>query len=261
MARNSRSAIDAPRRDEPERARSTLSEPEGQIPTAMLEALSRNFCREAISYGFKQIDFIRYVNHLLDASMKPGRQPTTGSAAGDSPAPSRARSRALPLAGVEVGIRAFDRKIDLPLLEQWVQEANGRYFLLSSTSPARRSVHELVDSESTVIGTVTSSDGTPIGSMAFLDFDRLQRRAELRKLIGVPSLRGRGFAKEASRLWIDHGLATLGLKKIYLNTTHTNLRNVRLNEELGFKVEGILRNELCVDGEYQDVLRMGLWRD
>lgn len=238
-----------------------MSEPQGQIPTAMLEALSRNFCREAFSYGFKQIDFIRYVNHLLDASMKPGRSPASEPAAGAPPARRKARGHALPLVGAEVGIRAFDRQLDLPLLEQWVREANGRYFLLSSTSPTRHSVHDLVDSEYTVLGTVILNDGTPIGSMAFLDFDRSQHRAELRKLIGVPSMRGRGFAKEASRLWIDHGLSTLGLRKIYLNTTHTNLRNVRLNEELGFKVEGILRNELCVDGEYQDVLRMGLWRE
>lgn len=242
-------------------ARSSMGEPEGQIPTAMLEALSRNFCREAIGYGFKQIDFIRYVNHVLDAAMKPGRQPTQKSATERAPARSQSLGDTLALVGAEVGIRAFDRQIDLPLLEQWVREANGRYFLLSSTSPARRSVHELVDSESTVLGTVTLQDGAPIGSMAFLDFDRSQRRAELRKLIGVPSMRGRGYAKEASRLWIDYGLAALGLKKIYLNTTHTNLRNVRLNEELGFTVEGILRNELCVDGQYQDVLRMGLWRE
>lgn len=242
-----------------------MSEPQKPIPTAMLEALSRNFCREAVGYGFKQIDFIRYVNLLLDASMKPAKPAATGSAANDlpaaPPAQSRKRAQTLPIAGVEVSIRSFDDRIDLPLLEQWVQEANGRYFLLSSMSPARPSVRELLDSERTVFGTVTLNDGTPIGTMAFLDFDPSQRRAELRKLIGVPSMRGRGFAKEASRLWIDYGLAALGLKKICLNTTHTNLRNVRLNEELGFQVEGILRNELCVDGEYQDVLRMGLWRD
>ncbi len=240
-----------------------MSEPQGQIPTAMLEALSRNFCREAFSYGFKQIDFIRYVNHLLDASMKPGKRTATDSDGSDSPPAARREvlGQGLPLAGAEVCIRAFDRDTDLPLLEQWVRDTNGRYFLLSSTSPARRSARELVDSENTVIGTVTLGDGTPIGAMAYLDFDRTQRRAELRKLIGVPSMRGRGYAKEASRLWIDHGLSTLGLRKIYLNTTHTNLRNVRINEELGFKVEGILRNELFVDGEYQDVLRMGLWRD
>ena len=107
---------------------------------------------------------------------------------------------------------------------------------------------------------ITLKDGRAIGSVAFLDYDPVQRKAELRKLIGEPELRGKGYAKEASELWLRYGLGTLGLKKIYLNTLNTNLRNLRLNEELGFKIEGILRNEVYFDGQYHDVLRMGLWQ-
>ena len=84
-------------------------------------------------------------------------------------------------------------------------------------------------------------DGTPIGCVAFLDYDADQRKAELRKLVGDPAQRGKGYGKEASALWIRYGLTTLGLKKIYLNTLETNIHNVHLNEELGFRVEGILR--------------------
>jgi len=74
-------------------------------------------------------------------------------------------------------------------------------------------------------------------------------------------MRGKGYAKEATQLWIRYGLTALDLKKIHLSTFHTDMRNVRLNEDLGFKVEGILRNEICVDGVYLDVLRMGLWKE
>ena len=98
----------------------------------------------------------------------------------------------------------------------------------------------------------------PIGSVAFLNYNSLQRKAELRKLIGNPKYRGMGLAKEATQMWIKYGTINLGLKKIYLNTLNTNIRNIKLNEELGFKVEGILRNEVFFDGKYHDVLRMGL---
>ena len=37
--------------------------------------------------------------------------------------------------------------------------------------------------------------------------------------------------------------------------------NIRLNEDLGFRVEGVLRNEVLIDGTYHDVLRMGLWAE
>ena len=101
-------------------------------------------------------------------------------------------------------------------------------------------------------------DDRPIGAMGFLKHDYTQHKAELRKLIGDPDLRGQGYAREATRLWIQYGLQGMGLKKIYLNTLETNLRNIRLNEELGFKVEGILRNEVMIDGRTHDVVRMGL---
>jgi len=97
--------------------------------------------------------------------------------------------------------------------------------------------------------------------MAFLNYDRKYKKAELRKLIGVPKLRGKGLGKEATKYWIQYGFTELGLNKIYLNTVDTNIRNIKLNEELGFKVEGILRNEILIDGNYHDVLRMGLCRN
>lgn len=72
-------------------------------------------------------------------------------------------------------------------------------------------------------------------------------------------MRGMGLAKEATKIWIRYGVTVLKLKKIYLSTLDTDIRNIRLNEALGFKVEGILRNEIYLDGVYHDVLRMGLW--
>ena len=80
-------------------------------------------------------------------------------------------------------------------------------------------------------------------------------------MIGDPALRGRGLGREASKLWVGYGLGALGLRKIYLNTLATHLRNIKINEEIGFRVEGILRNEVLIDGEHRDVLRMGLWHD
>ena len=109
-----------------------------------------------------------------------------------------------------------------------------------------------------IIGIITLPDHQPIGAVAYLDYDKRQHKAELRKLIGEPLMRGKGYAKEATQLWIQYGFSTLGLKKIYLNTLDTNIRKIQLNEELGFKVEGILRNEVLVEGAYRDVLRMGL---
>ena len=238
---------------------------DGTIPDLTIETLSRSFFKESVNYGFTQMDYVRFVNRLLDLSMQQGDGPVSASkstvegntetvTASDTPV-------SLPLHGPRIVVRAFSDPDDLALLERWVSDPAGKYFLLSRTTSRELSLSDLVHSDDSVLGMITLPDETPVGCVAFLDFDCEQRKAELRKLVGDPVQRGKGFGKEASALWIRYGLTTLGLKKIYLNTLETNIKNVHLNEELGFRVEGILRNELFIDGEYRDVLRMGLWRE
>lgn len=69
-----------------------------------------------------------------------------------------------------------------------------------------------------------------------------------------------GLGKEAARQWMKYGWETLRLHKIYLDTLDTDIRNIRINEAIGFRIEGILRDEVFFDGRYHDVLRMGLCR-
>jgi RimJ/RimL family protein N-acetyltransferase len=120
------------------------------------------------------------------------------------------------------------------------------------------SIEELISLEQNIIGIITLKDGKPIGTVAFLNHDSVNRKAELRKLIGDSEYRGKGYGKEATKYWIKYGFEILKLQKIYLNTTETNFHNIKINEELGFKVEGILRDEILMDGIPHDVLRMGL---
>ncbi len=94
--------------------------------------------------------------------------------------------------------------------------------------------------------------------MAFLDVDQIQQRAELRKLIAVPAERGKGYAEEATRLWLKYGFQQLGLEKIYVSTLQTHIRNIQLNEAIGFRVEGVLYNEVRIGDHRHDVLRMGM---
>jgi RimJ/RimL family protein N-acetyltransferase len=232
----------------------------GSIPEVTIETLARGFCREAAGYGFGQIDFVKFVNAVLDQSMAGGTCPVCAPTRGHL-APAPADATRLPLQGVRVAIRSLAPAADLPILERWLTDARGRDFLLSRATAKAADVEELVRDPRNSFGVIVLPDATPIGAVAFLDHDPVQRKAEMRKLIGEPAQRGKGLAKEASSLWIRYGLAGLGLRKIFVSTFHTSVRNVRLNEELGFRLEGILRNEVLVDGAYQDVLRMGLWCD
>ncbi len=235
------------------------------IPDLTIEALARGFCREAATYGFTQIDYVKFVNVVLDMSMRANADAEESGASPEAPAKAADESAfaaaAFPLRGPNLVIREFDATQDLALFDRWLADPGGRYFLLSRTTAQQEDIRKVARSGTSILGVITLPDGRPIGSVAFLDHDPTQRKAELRKLIGEADQRGKGLGKEASMLWIRYGLGALGLHKIYLSTLHTNSRNVRLNEELGFRTEGILRNEVFIDGVYHDILRMGLSRD
>ena len=164
----------------------------------------------------------------------------------------------LPLFGDDIKIRKLKLPEDSALFDIWLNDQFGRHFLMPGHTPANTDFDEIVKNKCNIIGIITLNDSTPIGAVAFLNYDSTQKKAELRKLIGEPSMRGKGFAKEATILWIRYGVSSLGIKKIYLNTLNTHIRNIKLNEDLGFSVEGILRNEAFFDGKYHDLLRMSL---
>lgn len=227
------------------------------VPEVTLEATARSFYRLAIGYGFALRDFVRFVDILLGIAMV--RKEESAPPSMRAPPPVWTEHHTLPLVGQQVTIRRFGEPGDHALLAGWVSDADGRFFLLSTASGRVNDVDDLMRDPKNVLGMIVYQ-GRPVGCLAYLDYDVEQHRAELRKMIGEADMRGLGLAREASELWVGYGLGALGLKKIYVNTLSTHIANIKINEEIGFSVEGILRNEVLIDGEYRDVLRMGLWR-
>jgi len=243
-----------------------LNNDKAGLPDQTLETLVRNFFRESTNYGFKQLDYVRFVNLLLDLSMEPhGEDLDDSSDDEQSAVPLYAKNddnfMSLPIESDRIRIRKLDPSVDMEIMHQWLEDKYGRQFLLSRITAQTLDLEKIVNDCWNIFGIVTTHDDIPIGCMAYLGFNSDQKKAELRKLIGNPAMRGKGYAKEATQLWIRYGINALKLKKIHLSTLHTDLRNLRLNEDLGFKIEGILRNEICVDGTYHDVLRMSLWNE
>lgn len=231
----------------------------GSIPAVTIETFSRSIYKEASKYGFDQVDVIKLINSLMDlcssdVSVDLGVRDNVFDYLDVEPA----RFADLPVSGERVQIRPFNGGQDRELLESWLPDRYGRYFVLSGATAQKITVDALSSSESNHLGIVTLDDDLAIGAMAFLDHSRRQQRAELRKLIGDPIYRGKGLAEEATKLWVNYGIHGLGLKKIYVSTLQTQIANIRLNESIGFQVEGLLRNEVLIDGQRHDVLRMGL---
>lgn len=230
---------------------------DNEIPLATIQALARSISKQASQYGFRQLDMIRLVNELMDAEITQGHEESEQASRPDRSTSSANKATDLPITGERLKIRSIEAGSDVALLNTWLSDKYGRFFVLSSTAAHSISIEELISEERNFVGIITNLEGKPIGALAYLDYDVDQKRAELRKLIGDPAYRGKGFAEEATRLWIEYGINGLGLEKIYVSTLQTHLSNIRLNEKIGFRVEGLLRDEVLIDGSRYDVLRMG----
>lgn len=232
------------------------------IPEESIAVFVKGFHKQAIDYGFDKVDIVRFVNLLLDLSMRdePGQnQPAEASTL--STKQVKPKMHELPIKGEHVILSKMDCEKHLSMIQEWVSTDNGSQFLLSRASAQLQSFEQLSKRDDCEFAMISTIKNEFIGCVAYLNIDDQQKKAEIRKLIGVTQMRGRGLAKEATRLWVEYGLGTLGLRKIHLSTLDTNIPNVKLNQDLGFKVEGVLRKEIFFNGEYRDLLRMALWKD
>lgn len=228
-----------------------------KISEETIKTIAASFLKQAQKYGFSLNDYIRFTNYLLDEAMQ-----ITGvhNKTEEKIRYHSQTQKQFPIETERLLIRKVQKK-DLPLIKEWLEDEEGRYFLLSRLVQPQETIEDIFESEYNILGLITLKDKTPIGLIAYLNIDEYTKKAELRKLIGEKKQRGKGYGNEATKAWIEYGFFTLGLEKIYLTTINTDIKNIRINESLGFKVEGLLKNELKINGEYFDVLQMSLLKE
>ena len=100
----------------------------------------------------------------------------------------------------------------------------------------------------------------PVGVLSLTDIDRVQGRCAWAYYLGDSEIRGAGLAKSLELNVYAYVFDTLGLNKLWCEVLAFNDRVVALHEKFGSKVEGVLRQHICKDGQYHDVVRMGMLR-
>ncbi|NPV11161.1 MAG: GNAT family N-acetyltransferase [Ignavibacteria bacterium] len=228
-----------------------------EISDETIKTIAASFIKQAQKYGFTLNDYLRFTNYLLDEAMQALSLNTEKK---ETTIYLQGSIKKLPLETERLIIRQTTKK-DLSIIKSWLEDKEGRFFLLSRLDNQQETIDEVFENENNLLGTICLKDKTPIGLIAYLNIDEYHRKAELRKMIGVTKERGKGYGNEATKAWIEYGFFTLNLEKIYLTTINTDIKNIRINEALGFRVEGLLRNELKIDGEYYDVLQMSLLKE
>jgi ribosomal protein S18 acetylase RimI-like enzyme len=73
----------------------------------------------------------------------------------------------------------------------------------------------------------------------------------------LPEFRGRGIGRQLMLRTIDAAFA-FGLTRIELTVRENNLNAIALYKSLGFDAEGLHRNAVCIEGQYENLYSMAL---
>lgn len=77
----------------------------------------------------------------------------------------------------------------------------------------------------------------------------------------LPSASNQMIPVEAAILFLDWCFDCLNLRKIHGDILDSNTRSQRFHKGLGFQDEGILRKQVFHQGEYHDLVAVGVFRD
>lgn len=100
-------------------------------------------------------------------------------------------------------------------------------------------------------------DDEPLGSAYMQHFDEEGKKAEWGLFLNASRAHGRGVGTETGNLILEYAFDRLGLHKLTSRVLACNKPCVRMNEKLCFKQEAYLREELLINGKYEDLILYG----
>lgn len=97
-----------------------------------------------------------------------------------------------------------------------------------------------------------NQDGTPVGTVDFLNFDPLNNRAELGLFI-APEHRGKGLGRQALELLTAYSREHIGLRQLYVFIAVDNEVCLNLFEDYGYRRVGTINSWVKRGNTYRDV--------
>ena len=164
------------------------------------------------------------------------------------------------LAGIYLRLMTYD---DTDLIVKWRNTDSVRknfiYQALFTRESHENWIRTKIETGQVVQMIICEAEGDrPVGSVYIRDIDHDHHKAEYGIFIGEEAARGKGYGTAAAKLMIRYCFEELNLHRLFLRVYATNQQAVRSYEKAGFVQEACLRDDVCIDGEYKDIVLMGI---
>lgn len=117
------------------------------------------------------------------------------------------------------------------------------------------------DRDSIRLAICKKDNDTYIGNVNLVNIDWVNGNAEFSIFIGEENEWGKGYGTMATILMLKFGFHERNLHRIYLKVLESNKAAIHLYAKLGFKQEGILRDELFKNDSYHNLIAMSILKN
>lgn len=97
-----------------------------------------------------------------------------------------------------------------------------------------------------------------VGSVYFRDISTEHKKAEYGIFIGEDDAVSKGYGSEAAKLALKYAFEVMKLHKVMLRVFADNLGAIKSYEKAGFEKEAYLKDEVCIEGQFRDMILMGI---
>ena len=102
--------------------------------------------------------------------------------------------------------------------------------------------------------------GELVGMVSLTRIDYVHSNAEYNAMVGSPAAHNKGIGTAATRAMVHHGFFDLNLHRIYVSILKDNVGSIRMCANAGFREEGTIRDGAYKNGQYRDMVLMGVLR-
>lgn len=146
----------------------------------------------------------------------------------------------------------------------WMNDNEVTKYLESRFYPqSREKIEEYVKSINNnpnyiFLAIMEKKSNTHMGNIKLGPMNWFHRLADVGLLIGEKTAWGKGYATEAIRLVTEYAFGKLNLHKLTAGCYEENIGSEKAFKKNGYVVEGIRKKNCFLDGEYADVILMGI---
>lgn len=136
---------------------------------------------------------------------------------------------------------------DIPNKVRWINdESNNTYLHYEIPLEIEKTQcwFEVIRNKTDRYDAIIEADGISIGVIGLLNIDSVNLKAEYYITLGENSYKRKGISYIASQQLLKYAFEELGMNKVYLNVDADNIAACNLYDKLGFRCEGVFKEDM-----------------